>query len=342
MGEKPNPSGCNQQLLRTGGAWAMLDYLEQLTKEGQWEEALIIAEQLVQKTDNTVEDMVRINLALIAARSVIGEQTGVITLGDHAAGMAADVGNWDAYLTICHYIAFAHARLNQMAQAKQYWLNYIANMAKSDAPHPYEIVTWFNLGVMASIEADDESSAYYYEQAKKVTLQRGTERQLLGVNHALIHVYTRLRKFQQVPPLLAETLHYLRNNQGIDEWLKARFFHFKVRAEFAVATKRFTRATRVAARCLELAVDFPEHRYYMHMILANVARETHQHHDMVRHLTSARVAAIRARRYDCELTAAEGLYQFLQTNPQDSDSVQDEVSADLPMSWFEIDDPRRL
>lgn len=316
----------------------MLDYLEQLIKEGQWEEALILAEQLVQKTDNTVEDMVRINLSLIVARAMIREHSGVITLSDHALGMASDVGNWGAFLTICHFVAFAHVSLNQRDKAKQYWLKYIENAAKFDGQHIYEIATWFNLGATSAQESDFEASVYYYEQAKKVTVARGTSRQLLGVNHALISAYTGLRQYDRVPLLLAQTLHYLRHNSDADDWVKARFFHNKVRAEFALATKRYHRARMVAERSLELAKDFPEHRYFMHMIMANVARETEQYGEMVKHLTSARISAIRARRYDFELNAAEGLYEFMQANPQSVEDSIDTVSNTLPGSWFEADD----
>jgi tetratricopeptide (TPR) repeat protein len=316
----------------------MLDYLEQLIHEQKWEEALVIAEQLVQKTDNTVEDMVRINLGLIVARAMIREHSGVVTLADHAAGMATDVGNWDAYLTICHFAAFAHLSLNQLAQAKHYWLSYIDHVSKFDGNHMYEMVTWFNLGVTVAQEGKDTESVYYYEQAKKVAQIRGTKRQLLGVNHALINAYTRLRQYDKVPTLLAQTAHYLRNNSLSEDWYRARLFHFKVRAEFALATRRYLRARLVAGRCLQLATDHPEHRYFMHMILATVARDTQKHEELVRHLTSARISAIRARRYDFELTAAEGLYEFMQANPEVMETSAESVPDISPRSWFELDD----
>jgi tetratricopeptide (TPR) repeat protein len=317
----------------------MLDYLEQLIKERKWEEALILAEQLVQKTDNTAEDMVRINLALIIARSLTAEHAGVVTLGDHALGMAADVANWNAYLTMCHYVAFSHVSLNQLAQAQQYWLRYIENVDKYTEHHAYEISTWFNLGVSTFLMGDYESAVYYYEHAKRVTLVCGTKRQLLGVNHALISGYILLGQYDRVPRLLAQTAHYLRNNVGADEWLKAKFSHYKVRAEFALSTRRYKRARQVANRCLDLATDYPEHRYHMHMILAGVSKECDQFEEMARHLTAARVAAIRARRYDYELHAAEGLYHFMQTHPEEFlMNVEPANSEPLPLSWFELDE----
>lgn len=315
----------------------MLDYLEQLIKEQKWEEVLHVAEQLVQKSDNTVEDMVRISLALIIARAMIRENSGVVTLADHALEMAVDVGDWDAYLTICHFVAFAHLSLNQVDRAKYYWISYIENKDKYVGYHLYEIVTWFNLGVTVAQLGDDAGAVYYYEQARKVTLARGMDRHLLGINHALINAYTRLKQYDKVPRLLAQTLHYLRHNQLDDRFDPAKFFHFKVRAEFALATRRFRRARLVAERCLDMKDISQEHQYLVHMILAKISRETHEFDCMVRHLTSARIAAIRARRYDYELIAAEDLYDFIQSHPSSLEIGAESLPDTLPPSWFEMD-----
>jgi tetratricopeptide (TPR) repeat protein len=316
----------------------MLDYLEQLIKVDQWEEALVIAEQLLLNKDNTLEDQVRINLALITARAWLGEYSGVVLLGDHAARMAADLENWEAYLTFHHYLGHAYSVLNQWAEAKRVWLNFVETLPVYGRDHLFEVMTWFHLGLASEKENDLQSAINYYLQARRVAEKNGNGRQILGVNHALIQAYTKQGNFSLVSPLLAKAAHYLRNNQSAKDWEKARLFHLQVRASFALGTRRYRRAKLIANRALSHQGSVPIHEFHMHMILATVAKNIGTPSEMVDHYLRARVSAIRARRYDFEVDAAESLYLFMQAHPGALEmSLTELPSHELPPAWFEME-----
>jgi tetratricopeptide (TPR) repeat protein len=315
----------------------MLDYLEQLIQEQKWEEALVIAEQLLLNQENTVEDQLRINLALITARAWLGEYSGVVLLGDHAARMAADLENWDAYLTFHHYLGFAYSVLNQWAEAKRAWLSYIDHLPVYGRDHPFEVTTWFHLGLAHVEESNLEAAVYHFLEARRVAERNGNGRQILGVSHALIHAYTKQGKFELVPRLLASTAHYLRNNPSAVDWDKARLSHFQVRASFALGTRRYVRARLIALRALSAPQVPLSYQYHMHMILATVAKNIGIPSQMVEHYLQARVLAIRTRRYDFEVEAAEALYLLVQSHPDAMEMSPDFISLELPFAWFEMD-----
>jgi tetratricopeptide (TPR) repeat protein len=321
----------------------MLDYLEQLIKEQQWEEALILAERLLLDQDNRVEDLFRINMALVTARVSLGEYAGAILLGEHSLGMASDLQDWGAYLTLCHYIGVSYSCLNQWPAAREAWLNYINHLELYGQDHLFEVITWFHLGVAHEAQGDLEDAVRYHLKAREVAERCGTSRQVLGVNHAIIHDYVKLGKFDLIPELLAKTAHYLRNHPEADEWGKAKIFNLQVRANFALQTRRYERARLVALRGLSLAVNEPLHQFAFHMILASVAQATGHTAQMINHYLAARVAAIRARRYDCEYGAAESLYKFMQAQPNALEaSLSEMVMQDIPLAWFEMEGlPRR-
>jgi tetratricopeptide (TPR) repeat protein len=321
----------------------MLDYLEQLIKEQQWEEALILAERLLLDQENRVEDLFRINMALVTARAALGEYAGVILLGEHSLGMAADLQAWDQYLTLCHYVGVSYSCLNQWDLAKEAWHNYINHLPLYGQDHFFEVITWFHLGLAYEVGGELEAAVKYHLKAREVAERFGTDRQLLGVNHALIHDYVKLGRFEPIPRLLAKTAHFLRKNPDAEEWGKAKLFNLQVRANFALQTKRYKRARQVALRGLNLAVNEPLHQFSFHMILASVAQATGRTGDMINHYLAARVAAIRARRYDREYDAAESLYKFMQAQPNALESSLSEmVMQDIPLAWFEMDGlPRR-
>lgn len=322
----------------------MLDYLEQLIKEQKWEEALVVAEQLLLNHDNRIEDQLRLNVALIMARAFLGEFSGVVLLGDHAARMAADLGNWEAYLTIHHFLGYSFSVLGNWEEAKRVWLDFIEHLPVYGEEHLFEVMTWFHLGVASEKENDLESAVRYFIQARQVAERNANERQILGVNHALITAYTKQGKFRLVPALLMKAARYLRHNQGVSLWNKAWLHHLQVRASFALATKRYQRARLVAQRALSHPGAEPIHHYHIHMILATVAKNEGDPSELVDHYLRARVSAIKARRYDFEVDAAESLYLFVQTNPSALDLSLSEMSmSDIPPSWFEMDDipPRK-
>jgi tetratricopeptide (TPR) repeat protein len=315
----------------------MLDYLEQLIKERKWEEALIVAEQLLGQQGNTVEEQLRINVALITARASLEEHSGVILLGDHTARMAADLEDWEAYLTVNHYLGYAYGVLHQWAEAKQAWLNYIKTLSVFGSEHPFEVTTWYHLGVACLNENDADSAISYYLQARKVAERNGNHRQVLGVNHALIQAYIRKGNFGPIPALLAKAAHYIRTNRTVNEWDHARQWHLQIRASFALATKRYHRAKLIASRALTFKIA-PLHQFNMHMILASVAKHQGSPAEMIDHLLRARVAAIRARRYDCEVEAADTLYQFVQLDPNMLErSIGQFSKQELPPAWFELE-----
>lgn len=318
----------------------MLDYLEQLIKEQKWEEALVVAEHLLLNQGNTVDDQLRINLALIIARAYLGEYAGVILLGDHVARMAADLEQWESYLTLHHYLGFSHSVLDQWSEAKSAWLNYVECLERLGRSHTYEVMTWFHLGVVSEKENDLDSAIRYFHKARSVAERNRNSRQVLGVNHALIAAYTKQGKFDAVPPLLASTARYLRHNPDAADWEKARLHHLQVRASFALTTKRFHRAKRIALRALVHADAAPTQQFQLHMILATVAKHVGISSDMVEHYLRARVAAIRARRYDFEVDAAESLYHFVQANPSSLEVPLDQLgSQEIPLAWFEMEEP---
>lgn len=322
----------------------MLDYLEQLIKEQKWEEALVVAEQLLLNHDNGVEDQLRLNMALVIARTFLGELSGVILLGDHAARIAADLGDWNSYLTIHHYLGYAFSAIGDWEEAKRVWLNFIASLPRYGESHLFEVTTWFHLGLATERENNVDDAVRYFLQARHVAEKNDNGRQVLGVNHALIAAYTKQGKFNLVPDLLAQSARYLRHNQGEFLWRKAWLHHLQVRANFALATKRYERARLVAQRALSYPEAEPIHLYHIHMILASVAKNVGTQRELVDHYLRARVFAIKARRYDFEVDAAESLYLFVQANPNALDlSVPDLPALDLPSSWFEMDElpPRK-
>lgn len=316
----------------------MLDYLEQLIKEQKWEEALIIAEQLLANQENTVEDQLRINTALITARAWIGEYAGVVLLADHASRMAADQENWEVYLTIHHYLGLAYWVLNQWPEAKRVWLNFIEVLNAHHLNHLFEVVTWFHLGLASQNDNDFESAIRYFLQARSVAEKSGNGRRILGINHALIHAYTKQGKYDVVPALLAKSASYLRANRDVDDWESSRLWHLNVRANFALATRRFQRAKLLAARALAHSDIGPLHQFHMHMILATAAKHLGERAQMVDHYLRARVCAIKARRYECEVQAAETLYQVVQADPDalEASSFADLANCDIPSAWFEM------
>lgn len=316
----------------------MLDYLEQLIKEQKWEEALVIAEQLLLDQQNTVEDQLRINLALITARTWLGEYAGVVLLGDHAARIAADLEEWETFLTIHHYLGFSYFVLEQLLEAKKVWVRFIEHLPKVGHRHMFEVMTWFHLGIAAEKESDLNVAVSYFLKAREVAERNGNRRQVLGLNHALINAYTKLSEFHLVPPLLASAASYLRNNHDVADGQKARLYHLQVRANFALSTKRYIRAKLVATRALTHSADAPANQFNIHMILAAVAKQMGSSSEMVDHYLRARVSAIRARRYDCEVNAAESLYSFIQSHPGAFEtSLSDLVSQEIPSAWFEMD-----
>jgi tetratricopeptide (TPR) repeat protein len=315
----------------------MLDYLEQLIQEQKWEEALVLAEQLLSTERFTVEEQLRINVALVIARASLEEHSGVILLGDHVARMATDLKNWEAYLTVHHYLGYAYGVLNQWADAKQVWLKFIDILPVYGSGHRFEVMTWYHLGIASLKENDVDSAITYYLRARAVAERNGNHRQIVGMNHALIQAYIIQGKFDPVPSLLASAAHHIRSNREAKHWNAAWQWHLQIRASFALATKRYHRAKLIAIKALNSNLSHV-HQFHMHMILASVARNQGTSNEMIKHLLCARVAAIRARRYDCEVEAADTLYQVVQVQPSALEMNFDELSKhEIPPAWFELD-----
>lgn len=299
------------------GVRSVIQYLEKLVEDKQYEQALDLAERLMLDPENGAGELLRLNKAIMLARLGVNEFYGASVSGQVAAKLAEELGEWDIHGEACLNTAVAYFNMRQFSEAKACLYKYLGRIACYRDVLFMEPVAWYNLGLVYHKLGDLEEAAKVLLKGLEVALQRGASRMAHGLRHALIEIHLRQGDLRAIPQLLTTCLIYiLRNNNAADMAL-SRLYHFELRAAYAIATGRLHRAHAIATRGIRLSAGQPEHLFNMHMILAKVFGLQGDMPNSCSQLLTARVVAVQGKRYDLEHVATEHLYHVITESPAD-------------------------
>lgn len=299
----------------------MIEYLEKLVEDREYQKALAYAEELMLKSDQTAMELLAINTAILVCRCRLDEFYGALVPGQFCVKLARDLEAWDYYGMACSFLGVAYSRLRQFESAITSLWDYIEKIPYYKDALRFEVRTWYNLGIIYTAVGDRWNSSQALSRALEAASRSGNEREAHGIRQALIQARIESNQLELIPVLLAKCLHYLRSQpEGLDI-RESRLWHFKLRAEFALATNRLGRATAVATRVLNQCEDHSLFQFYFHMLLARIAQRSGNAIEALGHCLAARIHAVRCRRFDLESTAVEFIYDVTQAEPIDLHDV---------------------
>lgn len=246
----------------------MIEYLEKLVEEGKYLEAIALAERLIRQGTLTREELLSTNTTQLLAHVSTGGFESAISAGLAVVASARELKAWDNLGVAAANLGVAYSRLGNQEAAQEWFYEYLAHLPKYQSAVKNEALVWYNLGVL-STETDQEQAGAFMGRAVETAKHHGDERYAHGIRQALIQLYLRAGKWDQIPALLAKSAHYLRHNpHGGIRYRKSWLYHHQLRVEFALATGRPARALLVTIRGLKDAEGQPVHQCLFHMLLA--------------------------------------------------------------------------
>lgn len=287
----------------------MIEYLELLVEDGDYNKGLSYAEQLLLNNECSPSGLVAIHCSILRCRYYLNEYYGALMSGKLVLRLAEELGEWDYFGTACLYVGSVLDRLGQPEAARTHCYDYLANTHKFGRALRHQTMIWSNLGIYHTQLGDGPEAVRALTRALDLATAAGNARHAHGIRHGLIQAFIKFGTFTEVPALLAKCLHYLRHETNSPDHRDSLLFHFKLRAEFALLTNRPDRALAVARRGLHYAAERPDHLFNLHMVCARVCLYTGNSTDAVMHSLAARVSAIQVRRFELEALAAEFMYE---------------------------------
>ncbi|MFZ5816878.1 MAG: hypothetical protein ACOY93_16550, partial [Bacillota bacterium] len=311
----------------------VLEYLEKLVEDKEYEKALEYAEQLLLNPENKPWDMMVIYAMLLQARFETAEFYGAQVAGQLAVKMAQDLEAWDYYGTSTLCLGTSYDRLGQKENALSAWYDYLAHVTlyRYDLKPMHHVMVLYNIGlVLAELERFEESLVTL-RKAAETAMHYNNQRAAHGIRHALIDAHLKFGRVEEVPRLLAQSAHYLRHNTGVVDYMQSLLWHQVLRVRYAVETHRLKRAAKVAERGLRLAEGWPNVLYQMHLWLARIHEQSGDIRRALQEALHARTVAMSSRRFDLEFAAANYVYGLLSSHGDLAGSfVTDDSEAWVP------------
>jgi len=296
----------------------VIEYLEKLVEDQDYQRALAYAEQLLLNPDATPYDMLRVYEQVLKARLESDEFYGAQVAGELALKMAEELNEWDRYGHVALMLGVASDRLRQHDKALECYHDYLSHLTSYTNSSRFEALVLYNIGTIYNISDRREEALRMFRRAEEAANRANNERQAHGIRHALIDAYLRCDKLDEIPPLLAKCAWFLRSHRGVSNWRRSFLWHHILRTRYALGTNRLGRAMKVAERGLVCSASEPEYKHRFHMLIALIHERQQQPVLALEHAMQARVTAIQARRYDLEYDAGLYVYGLLATH---SDSV---------------------
>lgn len=287
----------------------MIEYLESLAANKEYQKALAYAEDLLRNHENSVEDLLRIYLVMYKARYFASDYEGAVKAGLLLRTIAEQTDHWDKYAEACINVSAAYILLEQYEEGMHLLYEYLENLYRYESAIEFEALALMNIGKIQTKLGDDSSAENAWLQGLQAATRRHNERQAFAIRMALIELYLRTGKLQSVPRQIAKCAHFLRNNPGADLIAGGRLHLVKFRATHALATGRLTRAKLVALHGCSASDNYPS-LYELHMLLASVAEKAGEKLEAVAHGESARTYAALCRRPDLEHDSAQFVYRL--------------------------------
>ncbi|MFZ5823571.1 MAG: hypothetical protein ACOY94_04450 [Bacillota bacterium] len=292
----------------------MIEYLEKLVEDREYQKALDYAEQLLLDRENKQWDLMVIYSLLCQARFETGEFYGAQVAGQLAMKMAAELESWDQYGKAALWLGVCYDRLRQPENALAVWYDYLAYVPHYQEAKKHHVVVLFNMGLVAAHTGRFEEAIRMFNKAADVAHTHNDHRKVHGIRHALIDAHLKHGHLETIPSLLAKCAHYLRHNPGARDHKQSLMWHLVLRVRFALATRRPKRAKQVASRGLHMTVD-PDLMYQFRMLLAQAYEQLGDARLAMAEGVQARAVAIQARRYDFEFEITNYIYGLLSLRP---------------------------
>jgi tetratricopeptide (TPR) repeat protein len=294
----------------------MIEYLEKLIADKEWQKALAYAEQLLLSTHNSPADVVAINCAIMTCRYFLKDYNGAVVAGQLALRLAADCREWDYYGVACLDLGASFMITGRHEQAADVFYGYLAKLSKYTAASIHEPKVWFNLGRVYSHMGDNPQSLHALRRALDAAVSLGNQRYANGIRQALADAHIQAEQFRNVPRLLAQCGRYLRENPSLPDSSESQFWYLKLRIDYLLATHRLRRASAIALLGIENYEGEPRYQFFFHMQLARIARRMGSMHDALGHSIAGRIYAAHSGRADLEAEAADLIYELTTGNSQ--------------------------
>jgi len=293
----------------------MIEYLEQLVEQRQFPEALKYAEQLLLSGDVTLRDLMVINNTLMISRSETAQYHAALIPGQLALRLARELEEWDYHGLVCIDLSHVFNMIRQYDRACDLCYEFLSHLHLYDKAAKHEFNVFYNLGINHGRTGNPTEAIKSLQRAVEVATRLKKHAFTFGARHALIGAYLTSGNHQPIPKLLTKCLHFIHSNPG-ETTLTGRLWHFVLRAEFGLCTKRFERAEMVTRRGLQMAHNEPRHMYAFQMLLSRIAHARGNLTEALGYTLGARVFAIRCQRYDLEHEASEQMYKFASQQPE--------------------------
>jgi tetratricopeptide (TPR) repeat protein len=291
-----------------------VDYLERLISQRAFGKALVYAEHLLNNQDNDSRDLLIINHSILHAKYNLGDFEGALAPGEFSVALAKENGEWDYHGSVCLTLGSSYYRLRQVDKAMVWWYQYLEYLSYYSRAAKEEALAWFNLGMGHKSLGDNGKAATAFERGISAANRLKNDRFAHGIRQALIETHIASNNMRDVPKLLSKCAFYLRHNRDTLMSRESHLFHLKLRAEFALATKRFGRATAVALRGLRESEGLFEMQAYFHFLLSQIAYASKENIYALGHVQAARNLSIMCKRSDLESIYTTQLHTILRNN----------------------------
>ncbi len=292
-----------------------MEYLEKLVEAQEFETVLTYAEQLLLNREVTARDLMIINSSILYARLVLGESYGATIPGRLGLRLSRDLEEWDYHGFICLNLSYTLIQIGQLPEAITLCYEFLSSLSLYKTSRQYEFKIWYNLGIAHNKTGNSSEAIKSFMRAISAAKVLNSDRFAHGTRHALIGAYIVVNDHEKIPRLLSKCLHFLRHSEKSADHHESSLWHSILRAEFGIVTKRLRRAERVAVAGLRVAEGHPRHQHQLHMLLARIYHIQGDIKKSLGHTLSARIYAIRCRRYDLELEASEWMYAITTNQP---------------------------
>jgi tetratricopeptide (TPR) repeat protein len=306
----------------------LIDYLEKLVEEGQYESAIECAERLMLSGENTALDLARIHCGLLISRSQTQQYYAASVSGQLALKLARDLEEWDIFGRCCFGLGINHNKLGDPKLAISVLLEFFHYQSFYTGAAKLAPWVWFNLGVIHSKMDDPSAAIGYLMRAQELSITRGDSYLQHTCRHALVEAYLLKGDLHPIPKLMANSLHFLRHNTNQRYAADSYLWHMLLRANYALKRDRVDRAMSISLRALKQSVNQHRQQFHFHMLIAGLSMKKGLINEAFGHSLSARICAIRGNRFDYESQAMELIYQMTCDTGLDSITVSSEFMFD--------------
>lgn len=298
----------------------VLDILNQLMEDGEFEKCLHHAEQQLLRGGYTISQLAQLNLIICRCRLGMNDPYGAVPSSLLAVKLARDVKDWDLLGRSLLNAGTACVGIRQYDQALQNFYAYFEHQVEYKGARRLEGAIWRHIGIAHQLKLESGKAIDAFNRAREWFARNKIDHSSFAVTHDLINTYFQVHEtnpaasLDEIPELLQHQKR-ISNRNPHDSYYYSNYLLDK--ASYYYIQKRYGRAIVCAMQAMEVRSEDFLLTFHCHMVLHRCTLQLGNPKQAFGYALAARMAAVRGRHFDLEFVASQAMVSVIRKQGPD-------------------------